>query len=587
MSDIFPAFLDHLVAAEEATRVSADNSARAQEERIRKIIEGQTEAARGFVTDEARYLSLRCPRRAGKSFAMASKAVLVGEMRPGSRILVISLTLKSTKENYWTGAPSGVFRMDQMFGLGLKYHHTDLVWWHQNGSRGRLAGAETKADIEYLRGAAAEADVVILDECKSFSPDILDELIRDVLEPGLMTRDGQLVMGGTPGLSPRGAFYEATCEAARNEGGRPTCVPAGVSVEEYLAKHSIHQDSKVVDTAAPPEEDEEAAADEPWILHSWTVKHNTAAPKQWKRALRIKARAGWANDHPTWRREFLGEWVWDGEGLVYAYSACKANPDKFVTWHPRADILAHGNLTGLDPAEGPWHLVLGMDLGYEDDTAMVLAAYSERLAELRHVWDYKSPHLTVDDVAEKVNWVIKRFGAPDAIVADASGLGLQVVATLNQVHGLPVQAAEKKEKFDFIELLNSDFHCSRIKIVPGSDLELELLALHFDLSKDSKAKLARQGKLKEDPKCPNHLCDAFLYLWRYSYHTFARPIAVVTDPKSLEARLAKEREVETRLARRRDPAARIFTSDGYPGVRDSRPLDRTDLLIRSGGFMRN
>ena len=33
----------------------------------------------------------------------------IGERFPGSRILIISLTLKSTKENYWAGSPSGLF----------------------------------------------------------------------------------------------------------------------------------------------------------------------------------------------------------------------------------------------------------------------------------------------------------------------------------------------------------------------------------------------------------------------------------------------------------------------------------------------
>lgn len=574
-TDFFPEFLDHLVAAEEAGQNKVVDFARAQEARLQAIIAGQSEKARAFVLDESAYLSLRCPRRAGKSFAMASKAAYVGELKPGSRILVISLTLKSTKENYWAGAPSGMFRMNNLFDLGLKFHHTDLVWWHQNGSRGRLAGAETKADIEYLRGAAAEADVIILDECKSFAPEILDELITDVLEPGLMTRDGQLIMGGTPGTIPRGPFYEATCEAARNELGEPTNHPHGTPV--------VARTMAFVPTENDPDEDE-AAEDLPWELHSWTVKDNTAVPKQWKRALRIKRRKGWADDHPTWRREYLGHWVQDGEGLVYAYGAKRASGE--VTWHPKPTATDY---CGLDPQEGPWHLVMGLDLGFEDDTAIVLAAYSEQLAELRHVWDYKAKHLVVDDVVEKLRWAFKRFGTPEGIVADCSGLGLQVVATLNQVHGIPIMPAEKREKFDFIELLNSDFHCGRIKIIPGSELEMELLGLQYDLTKNTKAALARQGKLREDPKCPNHLCDAFLYLWRYSYHTFARPVEKGPDPGTIEARLAKNKAQEQRFARRRDPATRMFASDGYPGTdRASQMSDTRDtLLIRQGLNWRN
>jgi hypothetical protein len=176
LSNVWDTILQQSRDAEDAQKARD----RDQEGRIARILAGCTlppEFPGGppkihqklFLLDPAKYKSLRCPRRAGKSFAMAALAVFIGESRPNSRILIISLTLKSTKENYWSGSPSGIFTMDRLFDLGLKYHHTDLVWHHTNGSRGRLAGAETRADIEYLRGAAAEADVVLIDECKSFA----------------------------------------------------------------------------------------------------------------------------------------------------------------------------------------------------------------------------------------------------------------------------------------------------------------------------------------------------------------------------------------------------------------------------------
>jgi len=449
------------------------------------------------------YISVRCPRRAGKSFGMTSLALWYGEKYPGARILIISLTLKSTRENYWSGAPGGIFRQNHDYGLNLKFNHTDSVWYHENGSRGRLAGAETRADIEYLRGAAAEADLCIVDECKSFAPDLLAELIRDVIEPGLMTRDGFLVMGGTPGSIPLGPFYEATAEQSRNEEGVPTCIPIGL--DDASAYVEI------------PAEDKEDI----WRLHTWTMEENTAAPQQWKRALKNKKRQGWADDHPTWRREYRGEWVTDATDLVYAWAGCRA-AGKNVTWTPGPEAVTKTNPTGLPEDLGPWHLVLGLDIGYTDESAFVLAAYSERVKELRHVYDFKKSEMLVDDFSEEVLSVIDRFGLPEAIVADTGGAGAKIlIETINQRYGLGIIAAEKRDKQAWWEVINSDFHSERIKIIPGTDLAHELAGLQWDLSRNSKLILARTGALKEDPSCPNHLCDAFLYLYRYAHHFFS------------------------------------------------------------------
>ncbi len=490
-------FFKKLAAKGEA----AEGSRERWERRAAALYEGCTKSQKALLESAAKgyqYLSVRCPRRSGKSHGMTSLALWWGETHPNSRILIISLTLKSTKENFWSGAPGGIIKQNTTYDLGLKFNHTDTVWLHENGSRGRLAGAETVADIERLRGAAAEADIAIVDECKSFAPELLNELIRDVLEPGLMTRNGTLILGGTPGSIPVGTFYDATDPRARNDAGEITCIPvteADGPAYDHLSK------------------DERAAL---WRLHTWTIQDNTAAPMQWKRALGNKRRQGWGDDHPTWRREYLGEWVTDATDLVYSWAAHK-HKEEHVTWRP--EKKTKDNPAGLPLEQGPWRFVLGIDLGYVDESALVLAAYSETSKELRHVYDFKQPGMTVDDFFDEVFSVIERYGRPDAIVADTAGGGSKMlVETLNQRYGLGIEPAKKTEKQDHIELVNSDFAAGRIKVIPGSDLAHELSGLQWDLSRESKMVLARTGRLREDPSCPNHLCDALLYLYRYSYH---------------------------------------------------------------------
>lgn len=509
-----------------------------------------------------KYLAIRCPRRSGKSFGATSLALWYGEKFPGSRILIISLTLKSTRENYWSGAPGGIFKQNHDYGLGLQFNHTDSVWIHENGSRGRLAGAETRADIEYLRGAAAEADIAIVDEGKSFAPDLLRELVDDVLEPGLMTRDGILVFAGTPGSIPVGPFYEATCEFARTENPEsndpndtvPTCVLAD---EENTAVYNCF---------------DEEARKSMWRLHTWTIQDNTARPGQWARALKIKKKNKWADDHPTWRREYLGIWVTDATDLVYAWLTCRAS-GKDVCWYPQA---TPSNITGLPLELGPWHLVLGLDIGYVDESAFVLAAYSDRVKELRHVYDFKKSEMVVEDFIQKVLDCIDMYGLPEAIVADTGGGGAKmIVEEINKRYGLGIIPAEKKDKQAYIELTNSEFHCERIKIIPGTDLAHELGGLQWDLSRNSKLILARTGRLVEDPNCPNHLTDAFLYIYKYSYHFWSE----ATAPGPVKGTADWWKQMEARLEQEAVERAQRIAKDkmGLKRAAQKRPMTRDSL----------
>lgn len=528
------------------------------EKRAQAIYEGLHEKQRGLV-DSAKagykYLSLRCPRRAGKTRGAAGLALWWGETHPGARILIISLTLKSTKDNYWAGSPGGIHALSAAHDLNLKYNATELSWVHENGSRGRLQGAETVSDIERIRGTLAEADIAIVDECKSFAPDLLIQLIRDVLQPGLMTRDGIMVLGGTPGSIPMGTFYEATAEQSRTDSvchvcnrTHPTCIPVGYEDSPAYACTEIDRD-------------------ELWRLHSWTIRDNTGAPRQWVRALGDKRRAGWEDDHPTWRREYLGEWVTDATDLVYTWLNYKDGGS--VTWHPElVDGKAH-----LDPAQGPWRYVLGIDIGYVDESAFVLAAYSEQLKELRHVYDFKASEMVLDDFLDEIFAIIDKYGRPDAIVADTAGGGSKIlVETLNQRYGLGIEPAKKTDKQDWINLVNADFASGKIKIIPATDLAHELSGLQWDLSRDSKLVLARTGRLREDPQCPNHLCDALLYLYKYSYHFWSS-----ASPRQVEhgtgewwaeyERAQLEKALAKRTQRMRDPyyrwqAARLLPKHG-------------------------
>lgn len=527
-----------------------------QVEKAAQIYEGANPVQRALIDDRSLYIGGLCPRRSGKTFAVTSKALHLGESRPNSRVLIISLTLKSTVENYWNGSPGGLWAQNHKYGLELKFNTTAHTWYHQNGSRGILAGAETKADIEHLRGAAAEADLVIIDECKSFAPSHLQDLIENVIEPGLMTRNGQLVLIGTPGSLPLGPFYHATCLAARlgeGDDATPTCI-----------LYKDRTNPPAIYARFSPDELEDL-----YSLHTWTIEDNIAVPGQWARALRIKRQRGWDDDNPTWRREFLGQWVSDASDLVYSWIAARAQGK--ATWEPDPKF----GKSGLDPAEGPWHILLGLDIGFVDSSAMVLVAWSETVKELRQIDEFKRSGLDAQAFIEEVLAIVDEYGPPEAVVADFGGSGARmIVETLNQRYGQAIQAAQKRDKNDYIELLNGDFLADRVKIIPQSELAVELEGLQWDLSNNAKHILARTGRLREDPSCPNHLCDALLYIWRFAYHFFSVPNSAAPAPGTLEYAQAEEEAAIARyIARRRQGR---LDPHGLSRVKET-PLTRESL----------
>ena len=488
-----------------------------------------TGVQRRLLDDPFRWVAARVPRRGGKSFVALAKAFITCLENPGAVVPIITLTLKSAKRIYWRT----IKQWNQFHGLGLKTLGTEYEVYFPNGSVIFLMGAESRAEIDKIRGDAY--DGVILDECKSFAPNILSELIDDAIMPALGDREGWMLMIGTPGTILSGPFYEATEPTAPNAQGDYVCKPYG-SNDPYWEDHE-------------PE----------WSFHTWTRKDNTAIPHPetcahkhepwghlWCEALRIKKRKRWSDDNPTWLREYLGQWVPADDAMVYAYSRLVAldranGVEPRCVWN-RTSRLAKDNW-GL-PEGHDWHFVLGLDLGYDPDpTTFVVSAYSLTDNSLYPVWDYKANHLKVHEIGAIIKQVLTRFPV-ESMVGDTGALGTMIVESINEQFGFWIEPAEKKFKLDFIELLNSDMHDGNIKIDPDSDLALEMQMLQWDVSSDELANLAKLGKLREHRDCPNDLCDAFLYTWRYCYHHFASPAESAPAPGSPEARrLALKKEI--------------------------------------------
>lgn len=456
--------------------------------------------AGAMVLDPSPHIAANCPRRAGKTYAAVLAALITGEAKPGSITLIISLNLKQLRRLYWAGGPSGLFTIARKYGLNLQFNNTYLKWEHENGSIGYLLGADDDEQLEVIRGL--EADLYIIDECKSFQPVVLTKLIDDIIDPQRASRNGRIMMIGTPGHIFAGPFWKATCPKALDKTGKP-----------------YHLDYGETDPwGRTPSEDLL------WSHHHWTLADNTAKPHQWTEALKKKRQMGWEDDDPTWCREYLGLWTSSGAGLVFRYHEAKGLGR--ATWVPE---VTKNNPTGLPEEGAPWRLIAGLDFGYEAPTAFVVCAYSARLRQLRLVHDESHQHMLVPDVAEMIQAAISKYGPIEKIYADVGNLGKMVVETLIREYGFPLERADKREKFDHIELLNAAFSRGEVLIIEQTVVEHQLLTNAWDLrddadgddGEDTKTRLARAGRLREDDAIPNDSTDALLYCFRGSLHHFA------------------------------------------------------------------
>lgn len=487
-------------------RQRGDTTRERSEEILAALYSGLNPHQFDVLRDTSRWKSLRVGRRGGKTRTKGAAIVECAEKYPGARIVYGTLTLKNAKKLMWEGK-DGLKAWDRRLGLNLKYNNSDLVARWPNGSKCFLMGFETSADVDKVRGDNYR--LFLLDECAFFPFDLFKELIA-AIRPALADDKGSLIIGGSPGSVLEGEFFLATssqgAEVVENADGtkRAACIPwERREAAEYA----------------------DVNPDDSWSFHGWSVKDNTALPHLWDEAKAEQRRNGWTDNNPTWRREWLGEWAADNTALVYQYNRERNG------WVPgrldRAGPITKDNPHGL-PVGHHWKFVCGMDFGSTDPTAISVLAYSDTHPAFFHVDDYKESHLTLRKTVKLYREWEERFGGFTSVVGDRGGGQSQFVDSMKE-EGVPIEAAEKTDKDDFIDLFNGDLIDGRGFIREGSRLESEMKALVWD---------TRKQKRVEDKRAPNHVCDATLYAWRHAYHRFHRPAPKIIPGTPEAMRLA-------------------------------------------------
>ena len=257
---------DRPLTREEALRVQQELVRRAKE--INKVtfsdLCGDHEKQLAFVQDKSRLLAAVCGRQCGKTEGMVIKALDVCQRTPFVTVLYITLSRPAAKRIVWPK----LHRLDRELNLGAKFNGTDLTMTLPNGSMILLGGANDEAEIERYRGMSVP--LVIIDEAQAFRS-FLESLVTEILYPATIAYSGQICLIGTPNPSCTGFFFDATTGQGAGQ----------------------------------------------WSVHHWTALDNAFLKDPVAELAQAKELHHLTDEHPIFRREWLGEWVRNDEGLVY------------------------------------------------------------------------------------------------------------------------------------------------------------------------------------------------------------------------------------------------------------------------------
>lgn len=479
---------------------------------------------RGAVEDPGKRVSIIAGRGGGKTTVLRVRAMRKTTAIRRARIAYVATSRPEAERLNWEPLKELIDQLGEMDHFDFAEQKMRLTC-RRTGATYQFFGADDKREINKLRGQPFNEFQV--DECASHDPVLLENMLDRAVGPRLGERDGCIVIAGTPGHILYGTFYDATHDGS--DFHRPYAKRNQAEYAGFLG----------------------------WSSHAWDLFDVMALPNAKKRypamaknyadALEQKARKKWSDDNPVWLREYRRRWALDNTTSMYAYRAKLDDGAPFNQWDPLGwsavqweeyqamESFEEQRLRAVEmlklaiaklPADVRRDALYGygMDLGSKDPHALDVFAFSPTDPRRRkyHVCSFDrrktyarllselliGPEATAiaarGEVFQEVGGLFGVTDWPPAIVADLAALGEAVVNELKNVYGVPVKAAEKKDKLSAIEVLNGDLVDGLVYILAGSELEKQLSTLQW--------KPDENGMPKEDRSARNDHADAATYI---------------------------------------------------------------------------
>ena len=454
---------------------------------------------RDVILDNSTHKALFGERRGGKSTLMGIAAVHKALTTPYAKILYIGLTQDSCQRVMYDEVLSSLKRR---YNLPAKLIGNDTMNF-DNGSIIYLVGVDAnKNQKEKVRGF--KAALILIDEMQSYTRGIR-QIIDEVVGPTAADTKSAMIIGGTAGNAlGKNYWYEVT----RNN-----------TKESPIGSSTLH-----------PE----------WSVWRCQWANNTAIDEITNNRVCDNVRDYLDEKkrlHPgiektdSWRQEWDAEWVLQTSSLIYRYTDANLVTSPLCIAPGTIERIQMPNASFLSTAT----YLLGLDIGYNDRTALTILAYNVKYSNKVYVIEtFSKSDMLVSAIAEKIKQ-LDNFYHFSYMVGDSSNL--TVFETLKKDYGLNIQKANRQGKLSHQLVINADLQTQSIIFLPGNEeLIQQLQSLTWD------PKFLEQGKFRELEGQPNDMADSLLYAHNFSRHMWYDPPKIndpIIDPTGFNAQITK------------------------------------------------
>ena len=398
---------------------------------------------RAFILDDSRRKVAVTGRRAGKTYGDGVHLLYTASLTPNCYVGYGAETRIAAKDLLWRP----LTLLARKYFPGARTNDTELHIELPNRSMIKLFGAKDESEADKARGYPFR--LVILDEVEAVRSPVLKYLLEDVLTASLADYQGALVCTGTPDASCMGYLYD------------------------------IDQGEKKG----------------PWSHYHWTMAENERFPRwsgrpDWREIAasfiqeELDELAIDIND-PFVQREYFGRWVRSADAFILQID------EAINVYSP--------------PAPPDLEHVLGIDLGFRDESAFVVNGFSRARGEVYQIAETGNPGLPIGQIIEIAKGLIEKYQPIRTVVDPATG-GAALVEELRRRYGVSIQYAEKENKAAYFRLWNADIRAGRYKFLKGS----KALA-------QGKAGQWNEKYTREMEGIPFDYFDSCLYSWRECY----------------------------------------------------------------------
>lgn len=275
-----------------------------------------------------------------------------------------------------------------------------------------------------------------------------------------------------------------------------------------------------------------------WSRHSWTMLQNPhlkikSGRDPMELILEDCKRMGVSIDDPKIQRECFGKWTRDLNSLVLKWTE------------------ANHYDTALDSKNRK--TVLGIDIGFDDADAIAVIGWNDSSSEAFLLEESIQRKQGITELVKQIEDLIVKYN-PESIVMDTGGLGKKIAEELRRRYALPIKAAEKSRKFEFLELLGDALRTRKFHARRTSTFVHDSMLLEWDRDKCNGDKRVVSDTFHSD------IIDAVLYAYREALHWLhepEKPKVLAGSTEWFKAESARmEAEAERQLTRKDadDPA---------------------------------